>query len=146
MSPVRRHFWHVVARVKSSLTFPRKWSLNWFMPAGVKSTEGSQVGTSTSLGLRACFLVSKKARYFSRSSSVFMGQGSARRDGVFHYRRRAHDSGSPPEGLGERDPRTDVPLLNDWPRFARPNLAGQPAVGKQCLPLQTCAGGHCLSD
>ena len=52
MSPVRRHFWQVVARVNSSLHFPRKWSLNWFMPAGVNSTDGSQRGTSTSLGLR----------------------------------------------------------------------------------------------
>src|SRR4051794_39532805 len=72
MSPVRKHFWHVVARVNSSFTFPRKWSLNWFMPAGVNSTEGSHVGTSTSLGQRLCPLVSKKARYFSRSSSVFI--------------------------------------------------------------------------
>ena len=52
MSPVRRHFWQLVARVKSSFTLPRKWSLNWFMPAGVNSTDGSQVGTSTSLGQR----------------------------------------------------------------------------------------------
>ena len=72
MSPVRRHFWQVVARVNSSLQRPRKWSLNWFMPAGVNSTEGSQRGTSTSLGRRTQPLVWKKARYFSRSSSVFM--------------------------------------------------------------------------
>ncbi len=56
MSPVRRHFWQVVARVKVSLTLPRKWSLNWFMPAGVNSTDGSQVGTSTSLALAAVAL------------------------------------------------------------------------------------------
>ena len=62
----------VVARVKSSLQRPRKWSLNWFMPAGVNSTEGSQRGTSTSLGRRVQPFDSKKARYFSRSSSVFM--------------------------------------------------------------------------
>src|SRR5262245_29482477 len=72
MSPVRKHFWHVVARVNSSLTFPRKGSLNWFIPAGVNSTEGSHVGTSTSLGRRLCPFVSKKAKYFSRSSSVFI--------------------------------------------------------------------------
>src|SRR4029079_13643550 len=42
------------------------------MPAGVNRTDGSQRGTSTSLGLRTCFFVSKKARYFSRISSVFM--------------------------------------------------------------------------
>src|SRR6186713_2071132 len=73
MSPVRRHFWQLVALVNSSFTFPRKWSLNGFMPAGVNRTEGSQRGTSTSLGRRVCPLDSKKARYFSRSSSVFMG-------------------------------------------------------------------------
>src|SRR5262245_47192381 len=72
MSPVRRHFWQVVARVNSSLHLPRKWSLNWFMPAGVNSTDGSQRGTSTSLGRRTQPLDSKKARYFSRISSVFM--------------------------------------------------------------------------
>src|SRR3954454_8083363 len=44
------------------------------MPAGVNSTEGSQVGTSTSLGHRLCPFDSKKARYFSRSSSVFINE------------------------------------------------------------------------
>src|SRR6476660_7079056 len=72
MSQVRRHFWQVVARVNSSLTLPRKWSLNWFMPAGVNRTDGSQRGTRTSLGLRVWPLASKKARYFSRISLVFM--------------------------------------------------------------------------
>src|SRR3954467_6617959 len=74
MSPVRRHFWQLVARVNSSLTLPRKWSLNWFMPAGVNRTLGSQRGTSTSLGLRVWPLDSKKARYFSRISLVFMAR------------------------------------------------------------------------
>ena len=62
MSPVRRHFWHEQARVNSSFTRPRKWSLNGFIPAGVNSTEGSQVGTSTSLGQRTHPLDSKKLR------------------------------------------------------------------------------------
>src|SRR6185369_7963910 len=50
------------------------------MPAGVNSTEGSQVGTSTSLGQRRWPFVSKKARYFSRSSSVLMVMGAALED------------------------------------------------------------------
>src|SRR3954453_8447631 len=45
------------------------------MPAGVNRTEGSHVGTSTSLATRLCPFDSKKARYFSRSSSVFIGRG-----------------------------------------------------------------------
>ena len=44
-------------------------------PGGVNSTEGSQRGTSTSLGRRTQPLVSKKLRYFSRSSSAFIVRG-----------------------------------------------------------------------
>ena len=49
MSPVRRHFWQVVARLKLGSPRPMNSRLNWFMPAGVNSTVGS-LGTSTSLG------------------------------------------------------------------------------------------------
>src|SRR5262245_21384997 len=42
------------------------------MPAGVNSTDGSKVGTSTSLATRVWPLDSKNAKYFSRSSSVFI--------------------------------------------------------------------------
>src|SRR5687767_5154606 len=42
------------------------------MPAGVNNTDESHVGTRTSLGLRVCPFDSKRRRYFSRSSSVFM--------------------------------------------------------------------------
>ena len=51
--------------------------LNWFMPAGVKSTVGS-LGTSTSLGRRTQPLEAKKSRYASRSSSVFMEIAASR--------------------------------------------------------------------
>src|SRR6476620_10852253 len=44
------------------------------MPAGVNSTDGSHRGTRTSLGLRVWPFDSKKARYFSRISSVFMSK------------------------------------------------------------------------
>src|SRR5688572_10386097 len=44
------------------------------MPAGVNNTDGSHVGTNSSLGRRRCPLPSKKARYFSRSSSVFIAR------------------------------------------------------------------------
>ena len=48
------------------------------LAAGVNNTEGSQAGTSTSLGRRTQPLVSKNSRYFSRSSSVFILLGSFR--------------------------------------------------------------------
>ena len=54
------------------LATAKKWSLNWFIPAGVKRTEGSHRGTSTSLPRRTHPFEAKKARYFSRNSSVFM--------------------------------------------------------------------------
>ena len=50
---------------------PMNSRLNWFMPAGVKSTVGS-LGTSTSLARRTQPLETKKSRNASRSSSVFM--------------------------------------------------------------------------
>src|SRR5262245_54416277 len=80
MSPVRKHFWQLVARVNSSFTLPKKWSLKGFMPAGVNSTEGSQVGTSPSLRQRVQPLETKNSRYFSRSSSVFI-RNQTRRSG-----------------------------------------------------------------
>src|SRR4051812_15721924 len=69
MSPVRRHFWQVVARVKLGSPSPMNSRLNWFIPAGVKSTVGS-LGTRTSLGRRTHPLEAKKSRYASRRSSV----------------------------------------------------------------------------
>ena len=72
MSPVRMHFWQVVARVSAGSPRPRNSRLNWFIPAGVNSTVGSFGGTSTSLGLRRQPLVAKKSRYDSRTSSVVM--------------------------------------------------------------------------
>src|SRR3954452_15295232 len=74
MSPVRMHFWQVVARVKLGSPRPMNSRLNWFIPAGVNSTVGS-LGTRTSLGRRTQPLEAKKSRYASRSSSVVMDMG-----------------------------------------------------------------------
>ena len=41
MSPVRMHFWQVVARAKPGSPRPMNSRLNWFIPAGVNSTVGS---------------------------------------------------------------------------------------------------------
>src|SRR3954452_2032736 len=71
MSPVRIHFWQLAARLKLGSPSPMNSRLNWFMPAGVKSTVGS-LGTRTSLGRRTQPLDSKNSRNASRSSSVFM--------------------------------------------------------------------------
>src|SRR5689334_13829065 len=98
MSPVRRHFWQLVALVNSSLHFPRKWSLKGFMPAGVNSTLGSQVGTSTSLAWREQPLETKNSRYFSRSSSVFMPYLECQRDSQRLFAQKAIDE---PAASGE---------------------------------------------
>src|SRR3954471_22014541 len=76
MSPVRRHFWHVVARVKLGSPRPRNSRLNWFIPAGVNSTVGS-LGTSTSLGLRTQPLDAEKSRDASRRFVVVMARRSS---------------------------------------------------------------------
>src|SRR5262245_3082093 len=44
------HFCAVVARVYSRRSLPRNTSLNWFIPALVKSSVGSSCGTSGELG------------------------------------------------------------------------------------------------
>ena len=49
-SPWRKHFWIVAARVNGNVPLPRNMSLNWFMPAPVKSSVGSFSGTSEALG------------------------------------------------------------------------------------------------
>src|SRR5206468_559750 len=47
---------------------PRNTSLNWFIPALVKSSVGSPCGTSDELRKRLCPLPSKKRRNISRIS------------------------------------------------------------------------------
>src|SRR6202000_194491 len=81
MSPVRRHFWQVAARVKLGSPRPMNSRLNWFIPAGVESTVGS-LGTSRSLGLRTQPFEAKKSRYASRSSSVVMSGAGYRKSGM----------------------------------------------------------------
>ena len=61
----------VDARVKNP-RFEIVRTLTGSATAGVNKTDGSHVGTKTSLGQRVCPLDSKNSRYFSRSSSVFM--------------------------------------------------------------------------
>ncbi len=63
----------LVARVEFELDLAEEVIFEGFMPAGVKRTVGSQRGTSTSLGQRLQPFSSKKVRYFSRISSVFIG-------------------------------------------------------------------------
>src|SRR5215475_6673898 len=62
------HFCAVVARVYSRRSLPRNTSLNWFIPALVKSNVGSPCGTSDELRKRLCPLPSKKRRNTSRIS------------------------------------------------------------------------------
>src|SRR5262245_11809843 len=77
------------------------------MPAGVNSTEGSQVGTSTSLGQRLWPLVSKNARYFSRSSSVFMERNR-------RIKRRETDRPSPNGWAGNPGKTPNIPHRLLW--------------------------------
>src|SRR6266699_2865475 len=68
LPPARTHFCAVVALLYSRFSRPRNTSLNWFIPALVKSSVGSPWGTSDELRTRRCPLLSKKRRNASRIS------------------------------------------------------------------------------
>jgi hypothetical protein len=61
------HFCEVVARVYARFSFPRNRSLNWFIPALVKSRVGSSPGTSEELAAIAwpCF-----SKYFRKELRI----------------------------------------------------------------------------
>src|SRR5436189_5033533 len=61
-------FWQVVARLYGRFSWPRKTSLNWFIPAFVKRSVGSSAGTSDDDGTRRCPRASKNDRNVSRTS------------------------------------------------------------------------------
>jgi hypothetical protein len=46
LPPARTHFWVEQARLESRFSRPAKTSLNWFMPAFVKSSVLSPPGSS----------------------------------------------------------------------------------------------------
>src|SRR3954464_10372599 len=61
------HFWEVVARVYARFSRPRNRSLNWFIPAFVKSSVGSSPGTSGELGTARWPCCSK---YFRKDARI----------------------------------------------------------------------------
>src|SRR5712671_5509046 len=68
-------FCEVAARVYSRFSRPRSVSLNWFIPALVKSSVGSSFGTSAELGTTRCPRLSKYLRKDARISlEVICGQ------------------------------------------------------------------------
>lgn len=71
MSLVRRHFWHEQAPIWSMVFVPRKYCLNWFMPALARSSDGSS-GTSDEEGKSLHPLSSKNERNESRIWAVVM--------------------------------------------------------------------------
>src|SRR5256885_16357599 len=75
------HFCEVAARVYGRLSKPRNTSLNWFIPALVKSSVGSSPGTTGLDGTMAWPFDSKKDRNDWRMSEAFM-RGSILGDGT----------------------------------------------------------------
>src|SRR5471032_2576676 len=66
------HFCDVVARVYGLLSKPRNTSLNWFMPAFVKSSVGSSPGTTGDEATMVWPLASKNFRNVERISAAFI--------------------------------------------------------------------------
>src|SRR5690606_11798477 len=65
----RKHFCVFTARLYGRLPVPRKTSLNWFIPAFVKSRVGSFFGTRESLRPISCPRSAKNCRNSVRISS-----------------------------------------------------------------------------
>src|SRR5262249_26642320 len=68
------HFWLSTARLYGRVPVPRKTSLNWFMPALVKSKVGSSSGTTLDDGTAVCpcFLTKKSRNCWRISLDVGM--------------------------------------------------------------------------
>ena len=62
MSTARKTFWTVTARGNGAGACPRKYGMNWFMPAFVSSRPDSGWGISDEDGTRLCPRSSKKRR------------------------------------------------------------------------------------
>src|SRR5687768_17312897 len=67
------HFCDDAARVYARFSRPRKTSLNWFIPALVKSSDGSSCGTSDELATTRCPFRSKYSRNDARISLQVIG-------------------------------------------------------------------------
>ena len=68
MSGVRMHFWQVVTRVLGGVAWPKKYFFKGAMPELMSRRLLSPWGIRLALGMRVWPLLSKKERYFSRSS------------------------------------------------------------------------------
>src|SRR5918996_4227583 len=68
MSVVRNDFWTLAARGYGGSCWPRKYGLNWTIPAVVSSSEGS-FGISEEEGTTVCPRSSKKERNARRMSA-----------------------------------------------------------------------------
>jgi hypothetical protein len=66
MSTARKHFWTDVARGNGGGECPRKYGMNWFIPAFVSSNPDSGGGINDEDGTRRCPRSSKKRRKLSR--------------------------------------------------------------------------------
>src|ERR1700752_3115025 len=88
------HFCEVVARVSGRLSKPRKTSLNWFIPAFVKSSVGSSPGTTGDEATMAWPFDSKNFRKVWRISAAFIPSLSAALDERFVAREGARRTGA----------------------------------------------------
>src|SRR5207244_693035 len=81
MSLARKHFCELAALGHGGSACPRKYGMNWFIPALVSSRPDSGGGISDELGTRRCPRSSKKRRNVSRMRSDSTARKSKRRVG-----------------------------------------------------------------
>src|SRR5262245_30626884 len=76
MSSARNTFWTVTARGNGACAWPRKYGMNWFIPAFVSSRPDSGGGISDDEGTTRCSRSSKKRRNDARISRPSIGKAS----------------------------------------------------------------------
>src|SRR5215217_374813 len=114
MSSALKHFCTVVARTNGAGEWPRKYGMNWFIPAFVSSRPDSGSGISEDDGTRLWPRSSKKRRNDSRISSPRMASEVAERGA-----RLALNLIHRPPALGDRLGDQSRELEEPAARFAR---------------------------
>src|SRR5436305_10818164 len=97
------HFCVLATRGHGAFSWPRKYGLNWFIPAFVKSSVGSSCGTTGELGTNVwpCFWTKKSMNCWRISWEVIAGASSGDGSKTSNYYRPEGDGqGRLRKGLG----------------------------------------------
>src|SRR5688500_7126847 len=107
------HFWVFATRGQGAFSTPRKYGLNWFIPAFVNSSVGSSCGTTGELGTNVwpCRLTKKSMNCLRMSAEEGRVMNASARLKVPDYSASTGGvQGAPLHGLPARGLRTSARL------------------------------------